>query len=194
MPAGRYHSFAHQLAAITGVKPRTVLEVGVGNGFVESGLELLGYEVSTLDYNADTEPDLVGDVTDIPAEDDSFDVVSCCQVLEHLHYEQVPAALAELRRVAAKRVVISLPDVSRQAFVWVRLPRLGQRRLEIPLNFRPRPVPGDHVARLDHKWEIGYRGYPLKRVRATIEECGMAIEDSWRVPENPWHHFFALRP
>src|SRR5690606_18639469 len=50
---------------------------------------------------------LVGDIYNIPFDDDSFDVVGCFEVLEHLH--DAPRALAELARVARKSVVMSVP-------------------------------------------------------------------------------------
>jgi SAM-dependent methyltransferase len=64
---------------------------------------------------------------------------------------------------------------------------LELRRLPIPRGpWRPEP-------RSQHFWEIGAEGVPLERVVAALEGTGLSIAQDYRVPENPWHHFFVLR-
>jgi SAM-dependent methyltransferase len=190
----RLHSYAHQLAHIIDLQPQNVLEVGVGSGYVEAALRALGYDVTTLDIDAANEPKLVGSVTAIPADDDSFDIASCCQVLEHIPFDDVPTAARELRRVARRRVVVSVPDVSRDFEVAVRAPKLGRRTFRLPMNAAPRPFPASRTASMGHEWEIGWRGYPLKRVVDQLTSTGLRCVDTWRVPELPWHRFFLLDP
>jgi hypothetical protein len=186
MSAPRFLSYGNQLAAITEAKPRRVLEVGVGSAFVKQSLEHFGVEVVTLDIQETLAPDMVGSVTEIPAEGASFDVASCCQVLEHLPFDQVGAAVSELLRVAP-RLVMSVPDVSRTLNVTVR-----GWHASIPLPYRQRPMPADRE-QMGHKWEIGFDGTPLRTVRGVLEQQGRIVR-SWRVPENPWHRFFVLVP
>ena len=49
--------------------PKNVMEVGVGNGFLKSYLEKRGIEVTGVDNNKDFDPDVVGDVRELPLED-----------------------------------------------------------------------------------------------------------------------------
>ena len=46
----------------------------------------------------------------------------------------------------------------------------------------------------EHEYEIGMDGCPLERILATFSGAGWRVSRSFRVPENPWHHFFVLRP
>ena len=46
-------------------------------------------------------------IYDLPHDDDSFDLVICCEVLEHL--EEPAQGLAELARVSSGKVLISTP-------------------------------------------------------------------------------------
>src|SRR5258706_10905902 len=104
-------SFWHQVDEVLELDAQKVLEVGPGSGFVTEWLRRAGVEVKTLDLDPELKPDLVGSVTEIPLEDDAADAVVCCQVLEHLPFEQLAPALSEMGRVTRRAAVISLPDV-----------------------------------------------------------------------------------
>lgn len=190
----RGFSFGHQLQAILAREPRSVLEVGVGSGITAAALRGAGIAVTTLDVDATLDPDILASVEHIPADDGTWDVASCCQVLEHLPFDRVPAALRELHRVTNAGLVLSLPDVTRQLDLTVRLPWLGVRRMTAatPLT-RTRTMPVERLASMGHHWEIGFRGTPLTTVTSVIAIAGWRIERTWRVPELPWHRFFDLR-
>jgi SAM-dependent methyltransferase len=98
----------------------TVLDVGCATGFVvealrELGLDAVGCDVSryAVDHAAPGARGhvQVGDLlAGLPWPDASFDLVSVLETLEHLPPEQVPAALAELRRVCAGFVYATIPS------------------------------------------------------------------------------------
>lgn len=195
LTCGRIHSFAHQLDAVLGLEPQRVLEIGVGPGVVTAALRQLGIDVITLDVNSELQPDVCASVTDIPLDDDSVDVTVCCQVLEHLPFEQAALALRELVRVTGNAMVMSLPDITRCVEFTVALPKLGRRRCTFsPPRLRPPTIDPRRVEQMGHYWEIGYRGTTLPTVRRAIEQCGWTIVRTWRVPELTWHRFFQLEP
>jgi hypothetical protein len=45
-----------------------------------------------------------------------------------------------------------------------------------------------------HFYEIGAIGYPIERFHDAFESAGLKLERDYRVNQNPWHHFFVLRP
>ena len=108
----------YEMLAATG--PQSVLDAGCGEGFVtrflceqNAGWELTGVDLSeaAIRYarrhsNGDARF-AVGDLYDLPFEDDAFDTVLCSEVLEHL--EDPGRAFGELRRVARRSVVVSVP-------------------------------------------------------------------------------------
>ena len=75
----------------------------VGDGFVARILRDANVQVTTLDIQADLKPDVLGSVERIPLPDHSFDISICCQVLEHLPFDQFETCLKELHRVARRR-------------------------------------------------------------------------------------------
>ena len=159
---GRFVSYWYQVCEVLGTDPDRVLEVGIGNGFVAAYLRNRGVEVVTLDVDARLHPDLTAPVNSIPLPDSSFGTVSCCEVLEHLPYEGFTDALAELRRVTSRYLLLSLPDSS--SFVKLSLQLSGWAATH-RLFSHPRLFNRGRTSGVEHYWEIGRSGYPLRRIK-----------------------------
>jgi len=185
---GRFASYGYQLQEIMSLQPRNVLEIGIGNGVVSYVLRQAGIEVTTLDFDLSLQPDIVASVTHMPSADDSYDVVACFEVLEHLPWRLATAALSEIHRVCARHALISLPD-ARPALRF-RVPRIGARQFLVEL---PLWTMRDHRFDGEHYWEINRNGYPLRRIVASMNRAGFSVEKTWRLWEYPRHRFFRLR-
>jgi ubiquinone/menaquinone biosynthesis C-methylase UbiE len=96
----------------------SVLEVGCGEGLLAQHLMRVAaprgrfvacdLELDRIAPGLDPRIELMrASIYELPFADDSFDVVVCCEVLEHL--EDPRGGLRELARVAARRVLISTP-------------------------------------------------------------------------------------
>jgi len=108
--------------AAVSVAPASVLDVGCGEGVVTERLAKLLAPAAVLGVDADqahlsrewqrrSAPNLsfaTGSAYELPFADGSFDVVCAIEVLEHL--ERPRAALSEMRRVAARALLLSVPD------------------------------------------------------------------------------------
>lgn len=186
---GRWHSYWQQIDSIRQQQPSSILEVGVGNGIVSDFLKRQGYKITTLDHDAHLKPDIVGSVLDLPCGNGSYDLLSVCQVLEHLPYQDFGKALREIRRVTARMAIISLPDCGRMARIDFTFPKVKRVRMLASL---PRLRKKMHQFDGQHYWEIGKKGFALHRIAKDIEAAGFRIRRSYRVFENPYHRFFIL--
>ena len=198
----RFISYWHQIDEILSLNPERVLEVGIGNGFVSNYLARSGITVMTLDIDKRLNPDVVGSVLKIPFPDRSFNVVSCCEVLEHLPYEDFTRALSEIYRVSRLHAVLSLPDITRVCRVNIQIPTIGEIRKLVRLPMLRRPIPnfnkevpseiGTVGYSIEHYWQIGESGYPLYKIIKDIKSVGFKIQKIYRVFELPLHRFFVL--
>lgn len=182
----RWNSYWHQISFAEMAAPQTLLEVGIGGGVVARELRARGISVTTLDISHELEPDIVADVMNIPCEDSSFDVVLAAEVLEHIRFEDVPQALCEITRVAKTHVVISLPRPGRILLALSsKLPFFRVSiLLKIPFFWKKHSFNGEHY------WELGKRGYSVRRFLAIAKRSGLTLEHSCEFPDDPAHRFF----
>ena len=94
----------------------TVLDVGCNFGFVtayvggHAGVDISEGSIHIAKLLAAHRDFRVADAKALPFEDDSFDTVLLCEVLEHLALpDEVLQALREAQRVARKHILITVP-------------------------------------------------------------------------------------
>ncbi len=169
-----------------------MLEIGLGSGLVRDYIKnRTAIDYRSLDFDHQLRPDIIGDVRQIPTPDDSFDLVAAFEVLEHLPFADLEQALIELKRVAQRYVVISLPDCRAHLRFSAKLPLLPrlQKAVKLPFPRRPRFKPTGPES---HWWEIGWRSHSARRIWQVLVNHFQILEDF--VPyENQYHHFYVLK-
>jgi SAM-dependent methyltransferase len=191
----RWLSFVYQVTALSGIEPARVAEIGIGPGvvgeMVRANYPECGYV--GIDIDETLSPSVCASVSALPFADGSFDATFCCQVLEHMPFEQFAIGVRELKRITRQRLVISLPDVS--PFLFLRfshsrrlLPGLWNG-ISLPVLFPHRHSFAEHG---QHYWEIGKRHYPFRRVRQELEKIGFREIRHFRMTERSYWHFFIL--
>lgn len=186
----RFASYWHQADEITRRKPSSVLEIGIGNGFLHRYLAQLGITIHTCDFDERLGPETVASVLDLPFEDNSFDMVCCFETLEHLPFTDFDTALDELSRVSSRYVLISLPDVTPYVRVDIKA-NVG--KILNAIKDLPNPRPRTHTFDGEHYWEIGKRDYALEVITDRLKAHGLNLEDNFRVFEQPYHRFLSCR-
>jgi methionine biosynthesis protein MetW len=153
---------------------RSCLDVGCGNG-ATTGLLLrercpgyVGVDVSEEAVRAARGRGLaatrVSDASDLPFEDDSFDLAVCIEVLEHLFDPR--AAVEEIARVVRPggRVVVSVPNVA-----WWR------SRADLALLGRWNPRGDDRSA--SEPWRDPHlRFFNRRGLAAMLADAGLEVE------------------
>jgi hypothetical protein len=169
-----------QLNMLAGLECRRVLEVGPALGLVTAMLANAGYQVETLDLEPRAFPNpetrhIEGDIRTLSAADISgFDAILCCETLEHIDWDEIPGVLGIFHASSARYLVVSVPymgfQVTFDVYFNARTIRhyFSLKKLLHRKEFSREPPGG-------HQWEVGYRGYPLKRWEELLERCGWKI-------------------
>ncbi len=196
-------SYWEQIEAVCRFLPQKrgrILEIGPGNRTVSGYLRKEGYHVTTVDADPVLQPDVVADVTTLPNLG-NFDLVLCCQVLEHLPFSEFETALSNLARMLRPggRLILSLPyscfyltwswswfyaSIFRPLYQMLGWEPLASQtiQLRIPWFFLRHPSTKAHF------WEVGQRGYSKALVRRKLSRYFI-----WRYekhqPLYPYHWY-----
>jgi hypothetical protein len=182
----RWNSFWHQISELVSLNPEVVLEIGPGPGLFKALACQFGIKVETLDIDPLLSPDIVASATAIPCKDAKYDVACAFQVLEHFLYKDSLVVFEQMARVSKRYVLISLPDAKTIYRIAFQLPIFGLKQIFIP---KPQLIAKRHRFNGQHYWEIGTRGYSLRKVIKDFEKV-MKLVKTYRVPENSYHRFF----
>jgi len=189
----RFSSFQWQIENVLKLKPKKVLEIGVGNKLVANFLKEAGISITTCDINKKVNPDVVADIKNLPFKKNEFDLIIACQILEHLPYNDSLRALKELWRVSKKQVMISLPYHSLVFYGYNKLIPFVKPfgfciRLPVFLlkSFNPSVGTGEHY------WELGTKGHSLNKMRKDLIKTGFKITKEGSPKLIPCHYFFIL--
>lgn len=183
----QFLSYYHQLKIIYQLKPQTMLNIGVGGKIIE---KLIPEETSVtgFDYDIKLKPDVVGDINRLPFKDNSFDLITCFQVLEHIPFDNFDHLLAEIKRVTKDKAIISLPYANHKFEFYMFLPIINDISFQIL-------IPKFYIShKFDglHYWEIGKKGFSLKKILNHMEKH-FVVEKHYTLKDNAYHKFFHLK-
>lgn len=185
----RWMSYWYQINEVLKTDARKVLEVGVGNKTVSNYLKERGIKIITADIDPSLNPNHVCSVTELTKtfELETFDVVLCAELLEHLPFKKFRKSLNELHKISKKWVVLSLPYAGPAFCLSLKLPGIARKdlKVKIPLNRR-------HMFDEEHYWEIGKKGYSLKKILKMLGQ-NFEIVRAYLLPEHMYHMLFVLK-
>ncbi len=181
-------SFSEQIYHLRRAEARRIIEVGVGNGFVSGFLRTMGLEVLTCDINPNLKPDLLVSVTDLHkhVQPGDYDLISCCEVMEHMPFEHFEETMQAFSRLADKLFLtvpvygwkfglsVKLSFMSRVRWIsrWFAWPA-GSYRM-IPMHF----------------WEVGSQRETRHRELIAILRRHYRSVESDYLKMNPYHRYY----
>lgn len=182
----RWLNYWYQLNAVLSAGATRVLEVGVGNGIVAETLAKFGVDVETIDIDPALKPTRVASVTDIPADDGTYDMVLCAEVLEHLPFDEAMRAAGEIARVTKRHALVTLPHAGTTFSFLFKVPLVPWQfwNVKVPHFWRKHAFDGQH------HWEAGKKGYSLSRLRKAFDAAGLRVVRMRIHPDDPAHVFF----
>lgn len=159
-------------------------EIGSYLGFATALFLAAGFKVQTIDAGP---VEVLGEITPqnhipknileiTPTDLADQNVIVCCETLEHLHFSEVESVLQTFYASKAEWLLISVPyrclsiDIQfiknpfSSLFNWIV--KLPSKRSQ---NFKPHPEPHGH------KWELGYKEYPLEKLTNTLKNAGFSV-------------------
>jgi len=192
-------SYQEQIKTILRLGIERVLEIGPGEGYTARNLNALGLQFDTLDFEGAHKPTIQADFNTFDPKPYSGKYELCCgfQVLEHFPFEDFPRLVDKMVTMSSRYVYLSVP-YSCYGFHFElgmhtgQLPFSKRLRFYMPSYKKNRKYREGFMKEFPwavHYWEIGRKGFPLKRINKTIEACGLKILEQNHGP-NPFHYYF----
>lgn len=187
----QFDSLISQILTVHKLSPNKILEIGPGNGIVSYILRKSGREVTTFDINESLSPDVVGNLTEIDTifAHESFDLILCAEVLEHLPFEHFEPILAMYRDITRKHVIITLPrnhHILLDFTARLKLPYIPYLKTNIFWRLPNRQKWSGH------HWEVDFApAYSLKSLLAIMSKY-FKVVDCHLDKRNRSHQFFIL--
>ncbi len=189
----RFISYFYQIDSVIKTKTESILEIGIGNKTVSNYLKEAGYKITTCDFDAELNPDVVADIRTLPFPNNSFDTVMACEILEHLPFSDFETSLKELKRVAKKNVIISVPYACAylESIVKFSIPFFHNQfhiSFKLPYFFLKIEI---NEKNKEHYWELGSKNCSKKAIRKILQSHFM-ISQEFHPLLNSYHYFFIL--
>ena len=189
----RWDSYYQQIFEASKCKGKNILYIGTGDGIVVDILRKIGKNVKTLDFDKNLKPDYVGSVTEIKKilGKDKFDVILCCQVLEHIPYSEFENIIKQLSECTQKRLIISLPNCYRKARFYIDI-KHTYKKLFLLKRHSKEPWDLKKDGNGEHYWEIGGKGCPTQKDIIRILKKYIPRLNCYTLFDNPYHMFFVI--
>lgn len=182
----RWISYWHQINEALKLKPNSVLVIGPGDGVVVNYLKKHIEEVKTFDIALDLNPDIQGSVLDLSkCIDKKFDLIICCQVLEHLPFEDFEKVLNQIK-LHSRHFILSLPYAQTNLFeIFIRLPKKLSFyfNLVLPKLYKKWTFDGEHY------WEVGTKNHSKTKILNIINKF-FEVKKTYHVRFNKYHLFY----
>lgn len=145
-------SFAQQIHDIHNMKPENILEIGIGNGFTSTYMKRAGFNVTTVDINPELQPDICCPIDELPSyiKESRFDLVVCCEVLEHMPFEEFEKNIAIINSIG-NRLYMTLPN-HKKVFGFagiIRIPKFPEVFIKKQFEMK-----NENPLSVEHFWEV----------------------------------------
>lgn len=185
--SARFLGLQAQLGAcLEAGKDNTFLEIGPGPGLLNALLKHFGSRTYAVDFANDLRPDVLARLPELPFRNKAFDVVCAFEVLEHIPLELFGRCLREMRRVADKRIILSVPDQEefhgKRIQIHLRFSRWNYKKSwwHVPFGRLTNPT--------QHYWEVGFGGVTPQVITDIGKDASLIPVSTYFV--SPWFRFF----
>lgn len=187
---GRWMSYYQQIREVVQCDGKEILLIGAGDGIVASILRMQGYNVKQLDIDSELNPDYCGSIDNLDTilNGKVFDIIICCQVLEHLPFDTFRNCIGQIVK-HSHQAIVSLPYNHYPVIdMRVSIPLIRRKRIlwTIPRFWKQFDITRDGNG--EHYWELGCKGTSIKLIKRTISEA-RTIKRSYIYSDFPYHYF-----
>lgn len=174
-------------------KTDSILEIGKGTGFCSDYLKSKGYNVSTIDIDANKNPDIIGNIADYDFPE-KYDHIIAFEIFEHIPFDVFKQVLPKIKKCISKSLILSVPEGSISLMLLdIRFPIIKHIRFGIRLQQRYLPSFLRIKLSKYHHWELNYNSeYSLNSIKKILNQNDLKVDIHRRSHFNK-HNFFVIK-
>lgn len=162
-----------------------ILEIGVGTKFTSNYLFTKGYDITTMDIDANKQPDIVADLVTVEFTE-SYDYILAFEVFEHLPFEDFCEALQKLHKHCRKGLLLSVPR-NEKPWLSVRVELPGRKQYGFRIATRRNKIISKY-----HHWEVDYPPVSKKVLENAFRNANFHIK-TWMKMESLYFYVLTNR-
>ena len=133
-------------------KDDRLVEIGVGSGFLQNYLQSKGWNVSSVDIDADKNPDFISDASQFDFCTLNPSCLLAFEIFEHIPYPLLERTVSNITKSKSKKIIFSIPLSVRFALqLNLKIPKIPAIEIKIP-------IPKRKITTKNHYWEINPLG------------------------------------
>lgn len=159
------------------IKPKSVMEIGPGEGTLRKLYSGFAEKYETLDVNKKLSPTYLGDVRDKKQELIArYDCVIAADILEHIPFGDLASAFGNINAYLkpSGTALITIPH--RLHYIFIMTSLFGHTPLLLRFPTLKRLLRKKVNIDLDHEWEVGDGEHGPRDVEKVMEQAGFKIE------------------
>lgn len=163
-------------------EPKTILEIGSGNGVVKNCLSPVVPDYKVMDISREIKPDYLCDIRDFELKlKGKFDCIIAADILEHIPYKDFAKSLENIFLYLEKngRAIITIPH--RADYYLFMFPTNMPHVFRAPSKFLSPAAIARRIIKKSwidfyHCWEIGVGGIKKRDIENAMKKAGFKIE------------------
>ncbi len=188
----RFDVYKTQAACIESISGKqnisTILEIGVGSGFMKNYLQNKGIKVYSIDYYKKLNPDKVIDISKKFMLKDSYDITLCFQVLEHIDESKLEQVLNNIYEIKSKKFIFSIPIKSWFFNISFKIPLIKTPFETIFFINKNKETTSN-----ERKWELGQKNHSINWFKETLKKANFNVIEAKVYPSDPLHAYFLCK-
>ena len=176
------------IEAIKKIKPKNILEVGVGNKVLYDYFMKNNISIASVDIDPELNPDYISDIRYFYSKN-KYEVIIVSEVLEHIPFYDFEKTINNLANLTKDYVIICLPYNTVNISFAIKLPFLKTQFLYFHF-FEQFFI--THKFNGEHYWEMGKKHFSKNRILTIIQKKFIMI-DQYPNYMDPYHYFFILK-
>jgi len=183
----QYHwqLYWHQLKLLQNKlsKGDKIAEIGVGSKFTYNYLKDRGYQIHSIDIDADKNPDYTTNIVNVEKLPSVFNVILAFNIFEHIPYGDFLKVVSNFDKWGIKKLFISLPYNRKIIFkMQLQLGRYFNRNFQVSVR-------KGQVKSRNHHWELDFKSYTKKRLITDLNEANYNCREYLRYRNNACFYF-----